>query len=183
MTARSSPSPGSAPARCGCEAPSSNTIAAMLAKAPSAVTSRIRKRPSSCSAALRRICAMPAAQHHGVDQHQIERDEDIPADQQPRHQPQRARQQEERDDADRDRDEGARPRIDHADRPRHLPEADKEALRFLARHALPVSSCARRRSARRRAARRPWRRRSTAPNRRAPAGRARAAWRRRCRAG
>jgi hypothetical protein len=41
------------------EAPSSNTMAAMLAKAPSAVTKRIRKRPSSCSAALKRICLMP----------------------------------------------------------------------------------------------------------------------------
>jgi hypothetical protein len=31
-----------------------------------------------------------AAQHHGENQHQVERDEDIPADEKPRHQPQRA---------------------------------------------------------------------------------------------
>src|SRR5437016_1125596 len=40
-------------------------MAARLAKAPSAVTSRIRKRPSSCSAALRLMCDKPrgGAQH------------------------------------------------------------------------------------------------------------------------
>ena len=38
---------------------SSNTIAAMLAKAPIAVTSSIRKRPSSCRIALRRMWATP----------------------------------------------------------------------------------------------------------------------------
>ena len=40
-------------------APSSNTMAAMLAKAPSAATSRMMMLPSSCRMALRRICASP----------------------------------------------------------------------------------------------------------------------------
>ena len=67
----------------------------MLAKAPSAVTIRIRKRPSSCNTALRRIYASPLRKTREVDQYQIEGDEDVPADQQPGHQPQRTRQQKE----------------------------------------------------------------------------------------
>src|SRR5882757_8561065 len=82
----------------------------------------------------------PAAQHHGVDEQQIHRDEDIPADQQPRHQPQRGRQQEERHDADRNRNEGARPRIDDADRHRHFPESNKVLFEFLAHRALSRES-------------------------------------------
>ena len=41
------------------EAPSSNTIAAMLASAPSCVTIRIRMRPSSCRMALGLMCSWP----------------------------------------------------------------------------------------------------------------------------
>src|SRR6266436_2846576 len=66
-----------------------------------------------------------AAKHHDAGEHQIERNENIPANQETGDQPQRARQQKERRDTDGDRKENARPRIDHADRPRHLPEAEQ----------------------------------------------------------
>src|SRR3954454_13867 len=70
----------------------------------------------------------PATEDQRIDQHEIGGDEDVPADQEPRHQPQRVRQQEERHDADRDRNEGARPRVDDADRLRHPPEAGKKRI-------------------------------------------------------
>src|SRR5450432_539274 len=77
----------------------------------------------------------PAAKYHDVGEHQIERNENIPADQQARHQPPRAGQEEERCDSNRDRNKGARPRIDHANRLGHFPEAGKKRIfDFLVRH-------------------------------------------------
>src|SRR4051812_39903985 len=80
----------------------------------------------------------PAAKHQRVDKHEIEGDENVPTDQEPRQQPQRVRHQKERHDAGRERNEGAWPSVDDADRLRHLPEAGKKRiLGFLAGHVRP----------------------------------------------
>src|SRR5260370_8607746 len=71
-----------------------------------------------------------AAKHHGVGEHQIERNENIPTDQETGDQPQRARQHEERHHADGDRNEHARPRIDHAHRFWQFPESNKVLVQF-----------------------------------------------------
>jgi len=62
-----------------------------------------------------------------------------------------------------------RPRVDHANRLGHLPEADKKRIFGFLVRLRRLQFFARRRSGRRHAARHPWRRRSRARYRRAPA--------------
>src|SRR5258705_3039375 len=71
-----------------------------------------------------------AAKHHDVGEHQIQRNENIPTDQEPGNQPQRARQHEEGGHADGDGNESARPRIDHAHRFWQFPESNKVLVQF-----------------------------------------------------
>jgi len=55
-----------------CDAPSSNTIAPMLANAPSAVTSKIRKTAIVLQHRVTADMAVIAAKHHDVGEHEID---------------------------------------------------------------------------------------------------------------
>src|SRR6195256_5501230 len=69
-----------------------------------------------------------AAKDHDVGEQQGAGNENIPADEETSDQPLRAGQKEERHDSKHHRTEQPRPRVDHANRLGHLPEADKKRI-------------------------------------------------------